>query len=400
LKLTIARYYTPADKSIQNVGITPDVWIQPVIKSSDNANLFGPYRYRNEQFLPNHLTVSAGGYVNGMTPFIKGYYLAPQSQSDKAGPAQDDPSMDVAMGVFSKLANTYGMRIPESARRSAHWMALTKESVQEILAPRSREAIAWLQSRHNVRWRPEIQRVLSSSGVKLEILAPEGGLTAAAGVSLDVPWRIRNTTGAAIENISVFIQSPVSGLETKEFLLGNIAAQETREGILKLQIPFSAVAGMRYVTAGVAIDAQALPESQDEFLVNIAEREPTSVLADVSFRDGAGSRYPNILEADERGFVTVSLANKGPKILKNLKILCSNLGGKQVTIPEAEITVGSLMPGETRKFDISVEAKSRLESTSILIGVAVKHGSSSETVFALSDVRTTISLSKAEKLSH
>jgi hypothetical protein len=58
------------------------------------------------------------------------------------------------------------------------------------------------------------------------------------------------------------------------------------------------------------------------------------------------------------------------------------------------------MPGETRKFDVSVEAKSRLESTSILIGVAVKHGSSSETVFALSDVKTTISLSQAEKLSH
>ncbi len=400
LKLTIARYYTPADKSIQNVGITPDVWIQPVIKSSDNANLFGPYRYRNEQFLPNHLTVSSGGYVNATTPFIKGYYLAPPSQSEKAGPAQGDPSMDVAMGVFSKLANTYGMRMPESARRSAHWMALTKGSVQEIMAPLSREAITWLQSRHNVRWRPEIQRVLSPSSVKLEIMAPEGGLTAAAGVSLDVPWRIRNATGAAIENISVFIQSPVSGLETKEFLIGHIAAQETREGTLKLQIPSSAVAGMRYVTAGVAIDAQALPESQDEFLVNIAEREPTSVLADVSFRDGAGSRYPNILEADERGVVTVSLANKGVKTLKNLKIMCSNLGGKQVTIAEPEITVGSLMPGETRQFDVSIEAKSRLESRSILIGVAVKHGSSSETVFALSDVKTTISLSQAEKLSH
>ena len=400
LKLTIARYYTPADKSIQNVGITPDVWIQPVIKSAENANLFGPYRYRNEQFLPNHLTVSSGGHMDVMTPFIKGYYLAPQSQLEKTSQTQNDPSMDVAMGIFSKLANTYGSRMPESARRSAHWMALSKDSVQEILAPLSRDAISWLQSKHNIRWRPEIQRMLAASGVKLDILAPEGGLTAAAGGGLDIPWRIRNSSGASLENVSVFIQSPVSGLETKEFLIGRVGAQETREGTLKIQIPSGAVAGRRYVNAGIAIDAQALPTSQDEFLINIAEREQTSIFADVSFRDGAGSRYPNILEAEERGIVTVSLSNKGAKILKNLKINCSNLGGKQVTIGLPEITITSLMPGETRTVDVPVEAKSRLESTTVLIGVAVKNPSSSETVFALSDVKTAISLSQTEKLSH
>ena len=400
LKLTIARYFTPADKSIQNVGITPDIWIQPVIKSSENANLFGSYRYRNEQFLPNHLTVGASGYVEAMTPFIKGYYLAPQAQAEKATETHDDPSMEIAMGVFSKLVNTYGNRIPESARRSAHWMALTKENVQKILAPLSREAISWLQSKHNVRWRPETQRLISTAGITLEIPAPETGITAPAGSMLDVPWRIRNDGIVPIENVSVFIQSPVSGLETKEFLIGRIGAKETREGTLKMQLPAHAAAGRRYVNAGVAIDAQALPALQDEFLVNISDREPTSVLADVSFLDGANSRYPNILEADERGVVKVSLVNKGARILKNLKVTCSNLSGAQVTISAPEVTVSSLMPGEARIVDVPVAANSRLESDSVAIGVAVKHGSFSETVFALSDVKTTMSLGQAEKLSH
>lgn len=400
LKLTIARYYTPADKSIQNVGITPDIWIQPVMKSAENANLFGSYRYRNEQFLPNHLNGSPAGALNTMTPFLKGYYLAPQSQIDRSSSAHNDPSMNVAMGIFTKLADTYGAKIPETARRSLHWVALTKDVVNEILSPLSSEAISWLQAKHGVRWKTEIQRTIANSAVSLDILVPDGGLRAAAGSLLEVPWRIRNSSDSPLENISVFIQSPVSGLETKEFLIGSVGARESKEGTLKMQMPTNALPGKRYVSAGVAVDAQALVTSQDEFLINIADREPAAILADVSFKDGSTSKHKNVLEAGEQGSIAVVITNKGSQVLKNLKITCSNLGGKQLALPKPEMLVSALMPGEQRLVTVPVEAKSKLESTSVSIGVAVRHGSSSDAVFTVSDVKTTISLSQTEKLSH
>jgi carboxyl-terminal processing protease len=400
LKLTIARYYTPANKSIQNIGITPDIWIQPLIKSVQNANLFGPYRYRNEQFLPNHLNASLPESSKSMSPFLKGYYLVPQGKGSNISRIQSDPSMDVALGIFSKLAVTYGSRIPLGARRAAHWMALTKNKVDDVLAPLSKEAMAWLESKHNIKWQSNVQRLLVTPNLKLDILAPVGGMAAAAGGSLDVPWRIYNLGNDAVDNISVFIQSPVSGLETKEFLIGRIGANETREGKLKIQIPAGTTPGRRYVSAGIALDAQAISSTQDEFIVSIGDRDPESIFADVSFRDGAGSRHQNILEAEERGYVAVMLQNKSNSALRNLKITCSNLGGNQVVLPTPEVSITSLMPGEQRIVDVPVEAKSRLESTSVVIGVAVQHAASSETIFAVSDVKTTISFSQAEKLSH
>ena len=55
LKLTVARYYTPAGTSIQNVGVYPDIWMQGIQKSSQNMNMMGDSRYLEERFLANSL---------------------------------------------------------------------------------------------------------------------------------------------------------------------------------------------------------------------------------------------------------------------------------------------------------------------------------------------------------
>lgn len=395
LKLTIARYYTPANKSIQNIGITPDVWIQPVFKDSENSNLFGSYRYRNEQFLPNHLTGSALDLLTAVKPAMKGYYLSKQNQSEKPNDPED-PSLKVALAVFGKLSKTYGQRLPEGSRRATHWTALSRDAIKEILDPLSSEATNWLKSKHSVSWRQDIQLFASAPELKLEIRSPQEGLTVAAGDVLDVPWRIVNESQRSLDNLSVFIQSPVSGLETKELLIGRIEPNGIREGTLKLRIPFHAPVGRRYVNAGIAIDAQALPAPLDEFIVNISEREPTSIVADLTFRDGATSIHENILEAGERASVAVVVGNKGSKILKNLSVALSNLGGRQLVISSPEITVSNLLPGEQRTVEIPVSASNRLESSLVSIGVAVRHGASSDAVFAVSDVKTSMSLKSAQ----
>ncbi len=66
LRLTTALYYTPAGRSIQEVGITPDL----VVKQSDNPKLGFPKRRRvREKDLEGHFTQSdATGLENGSAP--------------------------------------------------------------------------------------------------------------------------------------------------------------------------------------------------------------------------------------------------------------------------------------------------------------------------------------------
>jgi len=401
LKLTIARYFTPANKSIQNIGIMPDIWIQPVFKATENANLFGSYRYRNEQFLPNHLVVAPQTYTGSLSPLIKGYSLISEFNSDKSIQSADTP-MDVSMAVFNKLHETYGKSLPEGARRSAHWVALARASVNEILNPLSQNAISWLQTKHSVRWKGESLGIVSAPAVKLEIIAPSDGFAAVAGGILEVPWRIQNNGDSGLENVSVFVQSQVSGLETKEFLVGHLDAGEKRRGVVKIQVPHSSITGKRYVSAGVAVDAQALQSAQDEFLINVREQISAPLAAGAVFIDGNNSKQKNILEANEQGTVAVSISNKGLTEVRDVKVVISNLGGKQVQISVPEVIVSVIKPGEERKVNVPIVARSRIESGSILLGISVKHSSSVDPIFALSDVKTSKSINSAtiDSLSH
>ena len=76
IKLTISRYYTPSGKTIQNTGITPDVWLQPVYKKQENINLLGNQRFDNENFHKNRLNATSLVEDNlFFSSSLKGYYL-------------------------------------------------------------------------------------------------------------------------------------------------------------------------------------------------------------------------------------------------------------------------------------------------------------------------------------
>jgi carboxyl-terminal processing protease len=91
LKLTIARYYTPSGRSIQERGITPDVWVKASASDED-----GP----REQNLPGH---------------FKGEEIAaaaqPVAATAKPPPmlpaAPDDPSDDVQLKTALDTLRTW-----------------------------------------------------------------------------------------------------------------------------------------------------------------------------------------------------------------------------------------------------------------------------------------------------
>jgi carboxyl-terminal processing protease len=56
LKLTIARYYTPKGRSIQERGIRPDVWVEPMVPAGKPKH----EPVKTERDLPHHLRNEQG----------------------------------------------------------------------------------------------------------------------------------------------------------------------------------------------------------------------------------------------------------------------------------------------------------------------------------------------------
>ena len=89
LKLTIARYYTPSGRSIQERGITPDVWVKAAASDED-----GP----REQNLPGHF--------KGEGAAVATHALA---QAPALPPSPDDPQDDAQLKVALDTLRTWSV---------------------------------------------------------------------------------------------------------------------------------------------------------------------------------------------------------------------------------------------------------------------------------------------------
>jgi carboxyl-terminal processing protease len=393
LKLTIARYLTPGSKSIQNVGIMPDVWIQPVVKSAENVNLFGPFRYRSEQFLPNHLTAATS--ARHSYPKEKGYYLISDSGNSDAED-RVDPEMDVALMIFDKIREVYGVKLPKGALRSSHWLALADDAIRSKLRIMTKHTTDWLYDSHRVQWEHGPHNSKQSAALALRIEVPPDGLRGQAGGLLDVPWGVSNLGTQVAENVSVFVQSAVSGIETREILVGSIAPGKAREGRIKVPIPNTMTTGLHYISAGIAVDAQALQQSQGEFLISVDEDKAPKLDVQMSYEDGPESLQKNILELNEKSYIRLTIENKSDQDSKSLRLMVSNLAGGRLKIGNSEVHLGVLKPAARREVRIPLEAQAPQGAAVASIGFVVHELGVSGATFKTFDVLTSGSFSSAK----
>src|SRR5262249_39722014 len=105
LKLTIARYYTPSGRSIQERGITPDVWVKAAATDEDAPP---------EPNLPGH-------FKGDEIPLAHASLKAPDAQPATADDPPDDAQLKVALdtlrtwSVFKKSLPT-----PPAPQTTAH----------------------------------------------------------------------------------------------------------------------------------------------------------------------------------------------------------------------------------------------------------------------------------------
>jgi carboxyl-terminal processing protease len=103
LKLTIARYYTPSGRSIQERGITPDLWVK-ASASDDDA--------QREQNLPGHFKGEEGSTT------VSASLQPPAPQPPAPDDPPDDPQLKVALDTLRTWA-VFKRTLPQPSVRTA-----------------------------------------------------------------------------------------------------------------------------------------------------------------------------------------------------------------------------------------------------------------------------------------
>lgn len=366
LKLTIARYYTPANRSIQNVGITPDVWVQPVISNAENVNLFGPYRYRNEAFLPNHLTTAMdGGADAAATAQLKGYYLTrTRKELDLTNEKSNDIEFKIAQSIITKSHSLYGNSLPDGARRSSHILALAGPEIRAILSAKTNETHKWLKEKMGIDW----SVAANNQKTHLTLQVSDQVVPIKSGAKVQLPWKIKNTGDAPAQNVSVFFQAPMIGLETQEFLTSPIAPGATVSGVAEVYISHQIPIGHQRISAGVAIDAVAMQGVTADFSMDISEGRFADLDITSEFIDGSDSKEPHTLDENEHGTIRVRFKNTGTIAVNKIALSLTNLSGKQIKLAKTRWDIASVDVGAEVVLDVPFEGGSRIAFPSIVMG--------------------------------
>lgn len=234
LKLTVAKYLTPGDESIQSVGIPPDILLQPsVVVAPDKADetpvvsLYWREWVGREADLDHHLERVSRDQQD---PAYKLRYLRPERDDDEEQQrrsskkkAMDDWEVQLAREV---LLSATGPRRAEVLASASDVIARHQSEEEKRLQEAMRTVgIDWSSGKNPAAPRLEARLDLGADGVLR------------AGAEEDVVLEVTNKGNEPVYQLSVVTGCDNVWLDKREFYFGKINPGETRRFTQRVSLP-------------------------------------------------------------------------------------------------------------------------------------------------------------------
>jgi carboxyl-terminal processing protease len=345
LKLTISKYLTPGDRSLQAVGIPADIELQPAVVPSDpkeSARVFHRERARREADL-DHSLERVTTRVD--RPAYEVRYLESAGQSRTCGGADvaSEPQVQLARDVL--MAAT-------GPRRSDVLIAAST-----VITRRQRignEAIAQAFSARGIDWRdgppaaredaprsvvagPDTQpRAVGAVEVTLD-LGADGRLVAGTTEALGVT--VKNTSARPLYRVAAIL-SGVPLVEGRELFFGAVPPGESRRSTVEVTVPD----GWPAERASLSVELRDTGEGPFATLTRELDVQARALPAFAwrwSISDEAKGDGDGILDLGETVDLELEVRNVGEGPSAELYARLHNRSRKAVDLVEA-----TLLPGE------------------------------------------------------
>lgn len=335
LKLTVAQYLTPGDRSIQSVGIPPDVLLQPsVIRPATDTDeqaisLYWRERLEREADLDHHL-VHASASLDDEIP-LRLRYLRPEQ-----GESSDysiDPNNDWEVGLAREI-----VLASRSARRADILQAAAP--IIERYATEEDAALTEAFSAVGIDWSAGSNPESLDLSVQLD-LGPDGVLV--AGQEEQVGLEVTNTSTEPIYQLSALTRSDNRSLDAREFYFGTLAPGETRRFEQRVALP--AGYGEEIASLGITFRDPSHPVLLTTTQLIETAGEPLPKLAyQVSLiDDGSGSSRGNgngLPELGEQIELEVTVFNEGSGSTREAYARLKNRSGRTLDLKSGVIEIG------------------------------------------------------------
>jgi carboxyl-terminal processing protease len=248
LRLTIASWLTPSGRSIQAVGVVPDIALRSVSippqnhGPGDEVRLLAPSRAAGEVALSGHLISTLA--VEAELPAFE-LVLAPTARTVSQSEVEAEVASDAELGAAVALA---------AASKSATRSAQRRELLSTAAAIQSREALQVSSSLRalGVDWAAPPANPLGGAVLSVALaVAPAG--EAHAGDVVSVTATVKNTGTAAAWRVLARLHCDDGVFDGRELPIGKIAPGETRTFTTQVQVPIRSLDRFDRITVGLTM---------------------------------------------------------------------------------------------------------------------------------------------------
>lgn len=359
LKLTVSKYFTPSGRSIQNLGITPDIYLNPIYINDKTKTVRFAYSEseRREKDLLFHLDNTDGSLSHEKIRIDYKYSASMEEQGDEL----DGVSMAVDYEIkFAKsviaayLVKTEkdfnAFRMLEKVK--PHLRSIQKQARAELSAYFAQNKIDWAGGKKQIVYKNEI-----ASKVTVTRSKPKN--TFAAGETMNIGFHLKNKTSHDLFQVRALVLSKSPLFNGRELIYGKILPGGTSEKTLPITIPEYWETGEHSFEIIVFSQNEEVYKSGPTHVKVNAIKAPEfsfSYVLDDHPRLKVVGNGNDIVNLGETVSVVFKVKNTGQGTANKLKVSIVSLAGDSVVVKEGAPVKRELKPAEevTASFFVSV----------------------------------------------
>lgn len=347
LKLTIAQYLTPGDESIQSVGITPDILLQPAYLESKNNLILFPQTRMREDNLDSHLD-NQTRVIHRKPSYVLTYI------SEKLSPEEQE-----RLAVTSSFREDFEIRFAKRLLSRAPWGATRQNllgNAQKLMPQFEQEESQKIQtslSQLGINWSAPIE-ALKAPKLELRVL---GKPSAKAGQHLKINLEAKNTGKTPAYQVYAISKSASPLLSDREFLFGQINPGQKRSFEIDIELPKDASTHQEFVRVHLNANRQSHLASLNIPIAILGLAKPVL----------AFNYQVNPIQTGQKTKIRVNVTNIGTGIAAEPIILLKNKGDSDLFIDEGRQKLKPLRPGSSAKAQFSFTERSETAKPNLQI---------------------------------
>ncbi|MBP8805382.1 MAG: PDZ domain-containing protein [Kofleriaceae bacterium] len=358
LKLTVEQYLTPGDRSIQGVGIVPDVALARQFVPADNdgpedfLRLLPPTRSWGEKDLDAHLTSSFAKDTDQPSYELPFLYEKPKDRPADAPPPtdDDDPDDDIVMDFETVLARDLLVEAGADDRPAmikAARALITKRRVAE------EAKLGAALGKLGVDWSAPPATAEPPAKLTATVALDQPG-PLAPGAKVAMTATVTNSGAGPAYRVHLRTHADDGIFDDDELVIGKVAPGQTRTFTTWVEVPKDAIRRVDRLTFDLAEARGATAPVPPVSVAIEAAPRPTFAYRHQLIDEGNGD---GLLQRRERHRMRVSVRNTGDGPATETTAVLRNASGDGVVLDSSRMEIGELPAGgeKTVEFAFTVQ---------------------------------------------